>query len=67
MRGNAIDHAPGNGLRGVGHRNDRDVVTTVARDVGLEPLPRAAVSLNVLAGNAIDLEPESVRMARARC
>ena len=49
-------------MRSISKRDHRDVVTAVSRNISPEPLPRPAVSLNVLAGNAVDFESESVRM-----
>ena len=64
--GHAIDHAASVRLREVGERDHRGVVApaglVVARNVGLEALPRAAVTLDVASGNAIDFEAEPVRM-----
>src|SRR5688500_14559506 len=65
MEGDPVDNAFRIRLGEIGQRNDRDVVAEIACDVGLESLPRAAVTLDVLAADPIDLEAEPVRMPAA--
>ena len=65
MRGDAIGDASRNGLREIRQRDHRDVVASVAGDVALEALPRAAMSLHGLSGEPIDLEAKAIRMRPA--
>ncbi len=60
-----LGEALGLRLREVREHHDGEIVAEIAGDVGLESLPRAAMSRDLLACQAIDVPPEAVGMAPA--